>query len=216
MPERLGGGPVVDAGAHQRAEARALQHEIEHDHDRKAEPDDEQAIGRIGDAEQVDRAVQHLRLRHVLGQIAVGDADQVGAHVDDADGQQHLRQVPAFFGTLEQDEIEQHADRGGDQRRQRQRDPERSAELRERERHIGGEHVDRAVRQVEIVHQAEHDRQPDGEQEQQHRELQRIQNLFGEKLRVEEHRFREDGVMARAAFCTAVGLSSCSRSSPLA
>ena len=61
-----------------------------------------------------------VRLRHALGQVAVTDADQIDAHIDDADRQQHLRQVPAFFGALEQHEIEQHADRGGDQRRQQQ------------------------------------------------------------------------------------------------
>src|ERR1700722_2322765 len=45
---------------------------------------------------------------------------------------------------------------------------------------IGAEHVERAVRQVDQVHDAEDQRQPGGEQEQQHAELHAVEKLLDE------------------------------------
>ena len=43
---------------------------------------------------------------------------------------------------------------------------------------IGAEHVERAVRQIDEIHDAEHERQAGGKQEQQQAELQAVQALF--------------------------------------
>ncbi len=48
-------------------------------------------------------------------------------------------------------------------------------------REIGTHHVERAVRQVDEIHDPEHQRQPRGEQEQQEPELQAIQDLFDDE-----------------------------------
>ena len=45
---------------------------------------------------------------------------------------------------------------------------------------IGAQHVERAVRQVDEVHDAEDQRQPGGEQEQQQAELQAVEALLDE------------------------------------
>ena len=45
---------------------------------------------------------------------------------------------------------------------------------------IGAEHVERAVRQIDQVHDAEDQRQPGRQQEQQHAELDAVQALFDE------------------------------------
>src|SRR4029079_9682656 len=50
--------------------------------------------------------------------------------------------------------------------------------LRRREREIGADHVERAVREVDEVHDAEHERQPRRHQKQRHAELQAVQELL--------------------------------------
>jgi hypothetical protein len=45
---------------------------------------------------------------------------------------------------------------------------------------IGAHHIERAVRQIDEIHDAEHQRQPSRQQEQQQAELQPVQRLFDE------------------------------------
>ena len=84
------------------------------------------------------------------------------------------------------------------QRREFQHDAEQQgrAERQQRAQHetagpgdegrgeIGAHHVERAVREIDEVHDAEHQRQPRRQQEQQQPELQAVQELFDD----EEHR----------------------------
>ena len=78
--------------------------------------------------------------------------------------------------------LEQHADRARCRRRASttpsQNDPvacgERGGEVR-------ADHVQRAVREVDHVHDPEHERQPGGEQEQHQPELQAVQGLLEEQ-----------------------------------
>ena len=50
----------------------------------------------------------------------------------------------------------------------------------ERRGEIGAEHVERAVRQVDEVHDAEDERQAGGQQKQQHAELHAVEALLDE------------------------------------
>ena len=59
-------------------------------------------------------------------------------------------------------------------------DDEASGQGREGGGEIGADHVERAVRQVDQVHDAEDQRQPGRKQEQQQPELQTVQALFDE------------------------------------
>ncbi len=45
---------------------------------------------------------------------------------------------------------------------------------------IGAQHVERAMRQVDEVHDAEHQRQPGGQQKQQHAQLHAVEALLDE------------------------------------
>ena len=78
-----------------------------------------------------------------------------------------------------------HLDRHADQQRRDQREQRASDEAAgqrgERGGEIGADHVERAVRQIDQIHDAEHERQPGGEQEQQQPELQAVQALFDEQ-----------------------------------
>jgi hypothetical protein len=50
-------------------------------------------------------------------------------------------------------------------------------------REIGADHVERAVRQIDEVHDAEHQRQPGRQQEQQQPELKAVEALLEEQTR---------------------------------
>src|SRR5438270_85441 len=73
-------------------------------------------------------------------------------------------------------------DRRGDER-ERQPEPERAGHLREARHEIRADHVQRAVREVDHIHDAEHQRQAGGEQKQHQPELQAVQRLLEEKDR---------------------------------
>ena len=58
-----------------------------------------------------------------------------------------------------------------------QRQKEISGEAVEHHSEIGAEHVLHAVRQIDEIHDAKHQRRPGGDQEEKHAELQAVQSL---------------------------------------
>ena len=85
---------------------------------------------------------------------------------------------------LEQEIIEADANQRGGDGGAEQRQPVGAAGAGDGIGQIGRDHVDRAMGEVQIIHHPEHDRQANGQQEQQHRELQGVQDLFNEEYRV--------------------------------
>ena len=81
----------------------------------------------------------------------------------------------------ERDELEDDAEQQGRAERQRRREQEVAGPEEEGRREIGAHHVERAVRQIDEVHDAEHQRQSGREQEQQQAELQSVQDLFDDE-----------------------------------
>ena len=73
------------------------------------------------------------------------------------------------------DHLEYHADdqRGGD--RQNGAEHEAVGPRRKRGREISAEHIERAVRQIDQIHDAEDQRQAGRQEEQQHAELDAVQ-----------------------------------------
>ena len=80
-----------------------------------------------------------------------------------------------------QDDFEDQADNAGGDHRDRNRDPERAGRLRHARRDVRADHVERAVRQIQHVHDAEHQRQPGRDQEQHQSELQAVEQLLDEE-----------------------------------
>ena len=77
--------------------------------------------------------------------------------------------------------LDRHADHErGDEGEQRPGE-EAAGQRREGGGEIGADHVERAVRQVDEIHDPEHQRQPGRKQEQQQPELQAVQALFDEQ-----------------------------------
>ena len=77
--------------------------------------------------------------------------------------------------------LQQRADGEAGDGGERHRRPEAAGPGGERDGEIGAEHVLHAMRQVHHVHDAEHQRQPRRDQEQQHAELQPVQRLDEQK-----------------------------------
>ena len=79
------------------------------------------------------------------------------------------------------DHLDRHADQQRRDERQDGAEHEAAGPGREGRGEIGADHVERAVRQIDEVHDAEHERQPGRQQEQQQAELQSVQALLDEK-----------------------------------
>ena len=77
-------------------------------------------------------------------------------------------------------DLEHHAgdERGG--HRQHDGGDEAAGPHREGRGEIGAEHVERAMRQIDQVHNAEHERQPGGQEKQQHAQLHAVEALLDE------------------------------------
>ena len=107
---------------------------------------------------------------------------------DQAERRQHLVEVIALVERAEDDDLERDADR--DRRRRAAASPSRNEPVaaKRRRRDIGADHVERAVRQVDHVHDAEDQRQPGRHQEQHDPELHPVQHLLDEHGSWPQHR----------------------------
>ncbi len=81
----------------------------------------------------------------------------------------------------EHHELEQQPEQQRGAEREHQRRQEAAGDRVERDREIGAQHVLNAVCQVDEVHDPEHQRQAGRDQEQQHAELQPVEDLDNEK-----------------------------------
>ena len=111
--------------------------------------------------------------------VADEQAAQLLEHQDQRVGHQHLLQVVALVEEAEERPLEQVAEH----RREQHADDEHRVtnqspnQRREREREVGAEHVEAAVRQVDHAHDPEDQRQPAGDEEQQQAVLDGVQAL---------------------------------------
>ena len=87
----------------------------------------------------------------------------------------------AVVEMAEHREFEQQPEGERGAEREHQREEEVAGVAVEHHREIGAEHVLDAVREVDEVHHAEHEREPGRDQEQQHAELQAVQGLDDEE-----------------------------------
>ncbi len=100
---------------------------------------------------------------------------------DNAEGRDHLVEMIAVIEMAEHREFQQQSEceRGGESEDQCKEKV--ASESVEHHRQIGAEHVLDAMREIDEVHHAEHERQARRDQEQQHAELKAIQGLNDEE-----------------------------------
>jgi hypothetical protein len=175
--DRIDDLAIVDAGAHHRADLRLLVEQPQRQRGECAEQDEREAQARIVDvARQDDRAAQIGRGRN-LEIVAAPDRQ---AHLADDEshthGQQHLGQVIAADRPDQEavDEIAQHHD-GQPANHKRQFKAAGNAD--DGQADIAAQQVIRAVGHVDHAHQAERQREPAGQQEQQCRERDAVDGL---------------------------------------
>src|SRR6185437_3480313 len=97
---------------------------------------------------------------------------------------EHMIEMVAAVEMPQCRELQHDAEQKRGSERQQRAEHETAGPGREGRGEIGAHHVERAMRQVDEVHDAEHQRQPRRQQEQQQPELQSIQDLFDN----EQHR----------------------------
>ena len=159
----------LSTGAHHRAPARALDAEPERGDEKRADDDDEDAIGREIAAEDVHLPAQILRQEYGRGEIAIDESRDGHRHQDEADGKQDLRELARGVETRIEQALE-HDTAGGDrhernQHRERKRQPERRHRRRQ---DVAARHGEHAMREVDEAHQAHRYRQADGDDVQDH------------------------------------------------
>src|SRR3972149_2949614 len=106
--------------------------------------------------------------------------DEVLEEVDQPEREQHLVERRPAVERPQEPPLDERADQPDGQRRQEQRHPEAAGRRDQREARVHAEHVEGAVREVDDVEHAEDQREPDGEQEQQHAVGEAVQRLTEE------------------------------------
>ena len=192
--------PIVDAGAHDHADARAVEREPHGDADDDGGDEDDQAHHRIlqvdrlargfdrGDERQLDRADQRARRLDLVEIAAEGPQHQVGEHDRQPDRHHGLAQIlpldAAEDEDLQGDADQRHDDEGGDEAQQPRsgRDAHRVAD-------VAAEQIERAVGEIDVAHQPE-----DQGEAARHQEIQAAERDAVED-RAEEHFLLAEGVL---------------------
>jgi hypothetical protein len=113
--------------------------------------------------------------------VAPDQAAQFFENQYQAVGEQHLVEVVALVEVAEQQALQRHAEHHGERDREQDRGRQVAGHSGQRPRQVGADHVEAAMGQVDDAHDAEHQRQPAGDEEQQQAVLQAVEQLDQEK-----------------------------------
>ncbi len=134
-----------------------------------ADHDDHQPVAPDPDTEDIELALQHGRDVDELLRGAHDVIDPGHRHEDEADGEQHLIEMALGIDMDIERALEHGPERGPEQESERQAEQERHAQaVHQHDRDVAARHREGAVGEVDEIHQAERDRQPAGEHEEQH------------------------------------------------
>jgi len=156
----------------------------------------QQTEGRVAEAGDLYRPRQRLRRIEHHRLVAPDRAHRLVGDQDQREGGEHLRQVVACVEPAQHGEFEQRTDRHRAGHRCQHADHERAARRRSRRSQIGADHVQRAMRQVDHVHDPEDERQPSRQQKEHEAELDTVEGLFKKKL---GHRETEETTGAQSS-----------------
>src|SRR5262249_13830827 len=173
---------VVDRGANRRAEPRPLEQEPETQTDGDGDRDDENSIRWKRQAARAHRAGQHRWRGNRVGVTAPDEERQVLEDQREADGHQHLAQ-----GLAGQAPQEQALHPDPDQSHRQGADGERAREAagapHRREADVASQHEVRAVGEIHHAHDAEDQRQPARQEEQERAVGHPVESLRDPQLR---------------------------------
>ena len=164
---------IGSAGADQHAEPGAHDQAVEQARHRERGDDDDQAIDRVIDAGNDLHRLEHLGRQRQ--RPAGGSPDQPHQFIEEQqqpERAEHVVEMTGFVEPPDRDDFQYHPGNEGADNRQNHGEDEASGQDGEGGGEISAEHVERTVRQVHEVHDAEHQGQPGGQQKQQHAQLQ--------------------------------------------
>ena len=166
------------AGAHQHADPGVADKKIQHQRDAEARHDDDDPPHRIEQARhQHDRAGKHFRDRQRQRRGAPDEFDGLIEENDHAERRDDLIEMVAVVEMAENREFQRQPENKRGHERQHQRGEKAAGQRVEHHGEIGAQHVLDAMRKVDEVHHAEHERQPGRDQKQQHAELKAVERL---------------------------------------
>ena len=129
-------------------------------------------------AHEGEAAGQPGRLFHAMHIVVHKDGAQAFEHQNQAVGHQHLLQVITLVEKAEEGPFQKIAEHHGDKYAEQQHGDEMLAQIgSQRERHIGTDHVEAAMGEIDHAHDAEDQGQAGGQQKQQQSVLNRVQTL---------------------------------------
>ena len=131
---------------------------------------------------QFQAALQHFRRRDVADIGAPQAFADIAEDENEPEGQQYLVEVAALVQRTDEHPFHQHRRRHRRDPAHAQREPEVAGELRQRVGRERADHEERAVRDVDDVHQAEDQRQAGGHHEQQHAQDQAVEQLCNDEI----------------------------------
>ena len=162
--------PIIDASADHHANAGSVQTEPEAkpDHDRRAKHN--QPIDRIGqkhgnaigadrrDHRQRHRAIQPIGSRYLIGSPRPDGEHKIGRNDRYTDGDHGLAQFVALDAAKHQN-LHDHAHQGEDDKSRSDTDKPRTSASGNLIADIGAEQIERAVREIDVAHEPEHQRE---------------------------------------------------------
>ena len=100
---------------------------------------------------------------------------------DQAERRQHVIEMVAAIKMPQRDQFQHDAEQQSGAEREHHADDEITGPGHEGRGEVGAHHVERTVRQIDEIHDAEHQRQSRRQQKQQQAELQSVQELFDDE-----------------------------------
>ena len=178
---------VFGGGAHQPAEARAREYEMQRDQHQRRDRDQENVVARHAPPENVDGAAQTGRPR---AEQILGSPKPQRRVVDDQkqrESGEQLKQFRRRINASQQQHFDQRADDTDRDRADDDPAPEAQRAVepgRQCNGDIGAKHIERAVRQIDDAGDAEDERKAGCDQEQTGRRRQTVDRLKGQAFPV--------------------------------
>ena len=180
MPSAVDHDRILDAGAHDHADARAVEHDVEHQQRHRDDAEHRQPVGRIEHEAELGDAGEQRRRLHRLRQAAEEETHELDEDDAETEGDQELVLVRPLVEMADDAAFHHHADQHDEQRAGDDRDDERAGIAIGDPAGVAAEHEHGAMREVEHAERAVDDRQAGRDQRQQRAEHQSVERLRDE------------------------------------
>ncbi len=176
---------VLGRGAHDHADARPGDDDEHHRGDRQTKQADRDAVVLVGEiVGQLERAAQEFRRGDRMHVLAEQDLAHLVEHEDQPVAEQHLREMVAAVEPLDEQAFQREARHECDRDAAGERRQEAAGRQRQPVRHVGAEHIEGAVREVDDAEDAEHERQPARHEKEHEAVLDAVEQMNGEGRKV--------------------------------